>query len=117
MMANRSLLVLMMLIVGACAWQLYAGHEREQLLIQQIGQLTQDVNRLEQRLLVVETEAERLRSESMGEVVRKANGALLDAWKGLLQKLDQEVDEAREEIERRYDEPGAETDPERLKRT
>lgn len=116
-MGNRFLLMLMMLVVIVCGWQLYEGHKRERLLSQQVQQLTQDVNRLEQRLLVVEAEAEQLRSESMGEVVRKANGALLDAWKGLLQKLDQEVDEAREEIERRYQAPEEETPAETLKRT
>lgn len=116
-MSNRFLLFLLTLVVAVNGWQFYQAAEREQQLTEKIRGLTTQVNELQQRLAALETETQKLHDDSLGETVRRANGALLDAWQDLLHKLDEQVDEVREHFEQNYPDRDATSEEDALKRT
>lgn len=94
---------LLSILLVLCGWQLYESHRREQQLETQVVQLSQRVIELEAQLAAMDTAVQSLRSESLPEMLRRANGALQGAWQDLLDNLERELDESLQQ--------GPETNP------
>lgn len=107
-MINKVQVILLVLLL-LCGWQLYESHQRERKLQAQVAHLSQQVLDLQNRLAAMDHTVESLRSESLPEMLRKANGVLQDAWTELLDSLERELDEQRPPDQEADPDPG-ETD-------
>jgi len=114
-MKVKILILLMICLIAGAGWQLYESHQRELILNAQILQLEHQVKVLEARLATTDAAVEKLQGESLPAMVKKANAALLDAWQGLLENLQEQVDESRRELNNDTEESAV--DGETLKRT
>ena len=111
----KVLSLFMLCLIAAAGWQLFESHQRELELNAQILQLEHQVKVLEARLATTDAAIEKLQGESLPAMVKKANAALLDAWQGLLENLQEQVDESQRELNKEPEEPIV--DGETLKRT
>ncbi|BFM11581.1 hypothetical protein R50072_17340 [Simiduia litorea] len=97
-MKAKLLTLLMLSLIVVAGWQLYESHQRELELHAHILQLEHQIKVLEARLASTDAAVEKLQGESLPAMVKKANAALLDAWQGLLENLQEQVDESRREL-------------------
>lgn len=98
-MSSRNILILLAFVVAVVGWQLFDSHQRNSALAADLRALQAQVATLEQQLASANARLAVLQEGDVGERVKRANSTLLDAWHGLLKRLEQEVDSARESLE------------------
>ena len=103
-MNSKFLNLLMIGFVCLLVWQLYESHQRELMLSSQLVKLEHQVEVLEARLAVADSAVAKLQEESLPGIVRKANAALLDAWRDVLDGIEKQVEESQRDLDQNQNE-------------